>query len=113
MKNAVYYLNRRPGVIAGMKAAFILMIMLKGSCALATYYYISTTGTDTNAGDIDAVATIMRAQVLGSNGDTVLIEPVLPGAGVAVGKAVAGVSACNIRNKSGAGGFLLGVYVSC
>jgi len=63
------------GFLSRIATVCSLLFILQASSALATNYYISTTGTDTNDGDINnPVATIMRAQTLASAGDTVLIE---------------------------------------
>jgi autotransporter-associated beta strand protein len=75
VKNVVYCLNRRAGLPGGLAAVLFLAIMLKASSVLGAYYYISTTGTDTNSGSINApLATISGAQAVASPGDTVLIE---------------------------------------
>ncbi len=68
-------MNRRPNLLSTLAAACSLLLLLQSSSALAAVYYISTTGSDTNSGSLVApVATIMKAQSLAAQGDTVMIE---------------------------------------
>jgi autotransporter-associated beta strand protein len=52
-----------------------LLLLLTLSRSGAATYYLATTGTDTNAGDINhPLGTIMGAQAAAKSGDTILIE---------------------------------------
>ena len=73
--NTKQYIPWKLNPFGKILAATSLAVLLQGSSALATTYYVSTTGSDSNNGaPSKPLATIMKAQSLASSGDTVVIN---------------------------------------